>query len=202
MLGSGGMGDVYLARDLTLERDVAIKFLPADEGDRDDTRQRLLREAQASASLDHPSICPVYEVGDAPDGRRPKATLHWVSAAHAIDCEVRLYDRLFTKEAPEEDEDFLVNINPRSLEVITTARVRSVEVQQKSTISSAKPPDVAAAWLSEMIEAFSGEAVLKQSSWLTGRLGETIASPLVTLVDDAGNAVRPLLVTVKVMVPL
>lgn len=45
-------------------------------------------------------------------------------------------------------------------------------------------PDVAAAWLSEMIEAFSGEAVLKQSSWLTGRLGQTIAASQVTIVDD------------------
>jgi tetratricopeptide (TPR) repeat protein/predicted Ser/Thr protein kinase len=69
LLGSGGMGEVYLARDLTLERDVAIKFLFADERGRDDTRQRLLREAQASASLDHPSICAVYEVGETPDGR-------------------------------------------------------------------------------------------------------------------------------------
>jgi PmbA protein len=46
-------------------------------------------------------------------------------------------------------------------------------------------PDIAGAWIAEMIEAWSGEAVLKQSSWLTGRLGESIASPLVTLVDDA-----------------
>ena len=46
-------------------------------------------------------------------------------------------------------------------------------------------PDIAGSWLAEMIEAWSGEAVLKQSSWLTGRLGETVASPLVTMVDDA-----------------
>lgn len=45
-------------------------------------------------------------------------------------------------------------------------------------------PDIAGAWVSEMAEAWSGEAVLKQSSWLTGKLGETIASPRVTLVDD------------------
>jgi len=45
-------------------------------------------------------------------------------------------------------------------------------------------PDIAGAWISEMAEAWSGESVLKQSSWLTGKLGETIASPLVTLVDD------------------
>jgi serine/threonine protein kinase/Flp pilus assembly protein TadD len=68
LLGRGGMGDVYLARDLTLERDVAIKFLPADRGDPDDTRKRLLREAQAAAALDHPNICAIYEVGEAPDG--------------------------------------------------------------------------------------------------------------------------------------
>jgi len=45
-------------------------------------------------------------------------------------------------------------------------------------------PDIAASWLAEMYEAFTGEAVLKQSSWLTGKLGESIASPLVTIVDD------------------
>ena len=69
LLGSGGMGEVYLARDLTLERDVAIKFLPADDADRGDTRHRLLKEAQASAPLDHPNICAVYEVGETPDGK-------------------------------------------------------------------------------------------------------------------------------------
>jgi tetratricopeptide (TPR) repeat protein/predicted Ser/Thr protein kinase len=69
LLGSGGMGDVYLARDLTLERDVAIKLLPADGRDHDDTRGQLLREAQAAAALDHPNICHVHEVGQTSDGR-------------------------------------------------------------------------------------------------------------------------------------
>ena len=69
LLGRGGMGDVYLARDLTLQRDVAIKFLPADGADHGDTRKRLLHEAQAAAALDHPYICAVYEVGETPDGR-------------------------------------------------------------------------------------------------------------------------------------
>ena len=63
------MGDVYLARDLTLERDVAIKLLPADGRDHDDTRGHLLREAQAAAALDHPNICHVHEVGQTDDGR-------------------------------------------------------------------------------------------------------------------------------------
>ncbi|MGZ7030600.1 MAG: glutamine--tRNA ligase/YqeY domain fusion protein [Thermoanaerobaculia bacterium] len=61
--------------------------------------------------------------GDAPDGRRPKATLHWVSAEHAVECEVRLYDRLFKSENPEESGNFLDDLNPNSLEVIRDARV-------------------------------------------------------------------------------
>jgi glutaminyl-tRNA synthetase len=61
--------------------------------------------------------------GDAPDGRRPKATLHWVSAAHAIDCEVRLYDRLFRSENPEESGHFLEDLNGESLEVVTHAKL-------------------------------------------------------------------------------
>jgi glutaminyl-tRNA synthetase len=66
---------------------------------------------------------PATRGGDAPDGRRPKATLHWVSAAHAIDCEVRLYDRLFNVEDPDASGDFLLTLNPRSLETIAHAKL-------------------------------------------------------------------------------
>ena len=66
---------------------------------------------------------PETRGGDAPDGRRPKATLHWVSAEHAIDCEVRLYDRLFRSENPEESGDFLADLNPDSLEIIGAAKL-------------------------------------------------------------------------------
>jgi len=66
---------------------------------------------------------PATRGGDAPDGRRPKATLHWVSAAHAIDCEVRLYDRLFKSESPEESGNFIDDLNPNSLEVIEHAKL-------------------------------------------------------------------------------
>ena len=64
---------------------------------------------------------PATRGGDAPDGRKVKATLHWVSAPHALDAEVRLYDRLFATEDPEdvpEGGDFLDNLNPDSLEVV------------------------------------------------------------------------------------
>ncbi|MEW5866588.1 MAG: glutamine--tRNA ligase, partial [Bacillota bacterium] len=61
--------------------------------------------------------------GSSPDGRRVKATLHWVSAAHALGAEVRLYDRLFTKEDPGAEEDFMACVNPNSLETLTACRV-------------------------------------------------------------------------------
>jgi serine/threonine-protein kinase len=62
-LGAGGMGEVYLADDLTLKRQVAIKLLTSKDLSDDQVRKNLLREAQAAASLDHPNICSVFEVG-------------------------------------------------------------------------------------------------------------------------------------------
>ncbi|MFP3980521.1 MAG: glutamine--tRNA ligase/YqeY domain fusion protein [Desulfobacterales bacterium] len=62
---------------------------------------------------------PATRGGNAPDGRKVKATLHWVSAAHAVQSTVRLYDHLFTEQNPAEKEDFEACINPESLEVIT-----------------------------------------------------------------------------------
>ena len=68
---------------------------------------------------------PATKGGYAPDGRQVKATLHWVSAAHAVSAEVRLYDRLFTKPVPGEDHggDFKADLNPASLEVLTSCRL-------------------------------------------------------------------------------
>ncbi|HEY2905429.1 MAG TPA: glutamine--tRNA ligase/YqeY domain fusion protein [Vicinamibacterales bacterium] len=69
---------------------------------------------------------PATRGGDSPDGRRVKATLHWVAAAHSIGGEVRLYDRLFSNEDPEraaEGQTFLDNLNPNSLEVLRDCRL-------------------------------------------------------------------------------
>jgi len=66
---------------------------------------------------------PATRGGDAPDGRKVKATLHWVSAAHAVDAEVRLYDRLFNVEEPGKTDDYRSELNPASLEVVPDAKV-------------------------------------------------------------------------------
>jgi glutaminyl-tRNA synthetase len=66
---------------------------------------------------------PATRGGDAPDGRKVKATLHWVSAAHAVNAEVRLYDRLFNAEEPGNSGDYRADLNPASLDVVTDARV-------------------------------------------------------------------------------
>jgi len=75
----------------------------------------------------HCTYDPETRGGDAPDGRKVKATLHWVSAPHAINAEVRLYDRLFLKPDPDEVEnenkDFRANINPNSLEKLSDCKL-------------------------------------------------------------------------------
>ena len=74
----------------------------------------------------HCTYDPATRGGNAPDGRKVKSTIHWVSAAHAIDAEVRIYDKLFTKEDPNQVEDgqeFTANLNPNSLEVIAPAKL-------------------------------------------------------------------------------
>jgi glutaminyl-tRNA synthetase len=74
----------------------------------------------------HCTYDPATRGGNAPDGRRVKATIHWVSAAHAIDAEVRLYDTLYTVPNPADEsagQDFSAYLNPRSLEVIHRAKL-------------------------------------------------------------------------------
>ncbi len=74
----------------------------------------------------HCTYDPATRGGNTPDGRKVKSTIHWVSAAKAINAEVRIYENLFTKENPsevEEGQDFTANLNPKSLEVITHAKL-------------------------------------------------------------------------------
>ncbi|HEU5020497.1 MAG TPA: glutamine--tRNA ligase/YqeY domain fusion protein [Bryobacteraceae bacterium] len=71
----------------------------------------------------HCTYDPATRGGNSPDGRKVKATIHWVSAEHAVDGEVRLYDTLFNCENPNAVEDFLTALNPNSLEVLTNCKL-------------------------------------------------------------------------------
>ena len=77
---------------------------------------------------------PSTKGGDAPDGRKVKATLHWVSAPHSLEAEVRLYDHLFTVPNPGDYEDFLTYLNPKSLEVLRSCKV-------EPSLADARPGD-------------------------------------------------------------
>jgi glutaminyl-tRNA synthetase len=85
----------------------------------------------------HCTYDPETKSGSAQSGRKVKATLHWVSAAHSVSSEVRLYEHLFTKADPseaEEGSDFTANLNPNSLEVLTNCRM-------EPSLTRAKPGD-------------------------------------------------------------
>ncbi|MFI5110553.1 MAG: glutamine--tRNA ligase, partial [Terriglobales bacterium] len=74
----------------------------------------------------HCTYDPATRGGNTPDGRKVKSTIHWVSAAHAVDAEVRLYETLFSKEDPSQVEpgkDFSSNLNPNSLETVSHAKL-------------------------------------------------------------------------------
>jgi len=85
-----------------------------------------VRNASGEVVEVHCTYDPATRGGNAPDGRKVKATIHWVSAAHSIDAEVRLYEKLFTKPYPgqvEEGQDFTANLNPNSLEIVANAKL-------------------------------------------------------------------------------
>jgi glutaminyl-tRNA synthetase len=82
----------------------------------------VVKNEQGNVVEVHCTYDPATRGGDSPDGRKVKSTIHWVSAEHAIDAEVRVYDTLFTRENPnevEEGQEFTSNLNPKSLEVLT-----------------------------------------------------------------------------------
>jgi glutaminyl-tRNA synthetase len=85
----------------------------------------------------HCTYDPATRGGSAPDGRKVKGTIHWVSAAHAVEAEVRLYDHLFNKPDPDdypEGADYKANLNPKSLEVLTGCRL-------EPSLAGARPGD-------------------------------------------------------------
>ena len=86
------------------------------------TAQSVVKDAAGNVVEVHCTYDPASRGGNSPDGRKVKSTMHWVSAAHAISAEIRLYDKLFTKADPgdfAEGESVLDNLNPNSLEILT-----------------------------------------------------------------------------------
>jgi glutaminyl-tRNA synthetase len=90
------------------------------------TCKEVVKDAQGNVVELRCTYDPATRGGDSPDGRKVKATMHWVSAQHAIDAEVRLYDHLFVKPDPgdvPEGQDWHANLNPKSLETLTGAKL-------------------------------------------------------------------------------
>ena len=126
--------EVYIERDDFME-DPPKKFFRLAPGREVRLRNAYLvtctnvvKDAAGEIVELHCTYDPATRGGDAPDGRKVKATLHWVSAAHAVDAEVRLYDRLFSVEDPDGaaakgDKDFTAFLNPASLEVVRGGKI-------------------------------------------------------------------------------
>ncbi|MGA7629365.1 MAG: glutamine--tRNA ligase/YqeY domain fusion protein [Terriglobales bacterium] len=90
------------------------------------TAKSVVKDDSGEVVEVHCTYDPATRGGNSLDGRKVKSTIHWVSAAHAIDAEARLYDKLFTKEDPnqvDEGQEFTANLNPNSLEVIAHAKL-------------------------------------------------------------------------------
>ena len=85
--------------------------------------ERVEKNADGSIAAVHCTYDPDTRGGSAPDGRKVRGTIHWVSAQHAADAEVRLYETLFSSAAPAELQDFVADLNPSSIEVIGDAKV-------------------------------------------------------------------------------
>ncbi len=90
------------------------------------TCTRVVKDASGNVIEVHCTYDPATRGGNTPDGRKVKSTIHWVSAAHAVNGEVRLYENLFATEDPnsvEEGKDFTANLNPNSLEVVSSCKL-------------------------------------------------------------------------------
>jgi serine/threonine protein kinase/Tfp pilus assembly protein PilF len=159
-LGTGGMGEVFLAQDTKLERRVAVKLLPAKSLDDMHARKRLLREAKAAATLDHPNICSIYEVNDSGDS--PFIVMQYVEGK-----------TLFTKlqEAPLTPEE-VIDVGIQVAEALAEAHERGVihrDIKPQNVIitprGQAKVLDFGLARIAQTAEV---DAEAKTDTQLTG----------------------------------
>jgi glutaminyl-tRNA synthetase len=146
---AAGMRKVPFSRVLYIERDDFMEDPPKQffrlapgrevrlRGAYFITCREAVKDAQGGIAELRCAYDPATRGGDSPDGRKVKGTLHWVSAAHAVDAEVRLYDRLFVKPDPDDVEpgkDWLSNLNPKSLETLAGCKL-------EPSLAGAKPGD-------------------------------------------------------------
>ncbi len=147
---SMGTRHVPFARELFIERDDFMENPPRKFfrlGPGREVRLRYAYFVKCREAVKDPATGEIVELrctydpatrgGNAPDGRKVKATLHWVAARHAVDAEVRLYDRLFTRENPDEKaegQSFKDFINPRSLEILNLCKL-------EPSLAAARPGD-------------------------------------------------------------
>jgi len=142
---SAGTRKVPFSRELYIERDDFMedppkKFFRLAPGREVRLRYAyfvkctgVVKDADGSIAEVHCTYDPATRGGDAPDGRKVKGTLHWVSARHAVPVEVRLYDHLFTKPDPYDappGQDYRANLNPASLETVTAHAEPGLEKMQ------------------------------------------------------------------------
>ena len=145
---SAGKRMVPFSRELYIERDDFMEDPPKKFFRLGPGREVRLRYAYFVTCVDvvkdpitgeitelHCNYDPATRGGDAPDGRKVKGTLHWVSAKHTVNAQVRLYDHLFKKENPnevEEGQDFTAHLNPNSLEILNDCKL-------EPSLASAEP---------------------------------------------------------------
>ena len=132
---AAGTRRIQFGRELYIERDDFLEYPPKTFHRLAPGREVRLRYAyfvtchevvKNAAGEVVELICtydPATRGGDAPDGRRVQATLHWVAVAHAASAEIRLYNPLFNRPEPDTSGDFIAELNPRSLETLTESRV-------------------------------------------------------------------------------
>ena len=132
---AGGTRRIRFGRELYIERDDFLEFPPKAFYRLAPGREVRLRyayfvtchEVVKNAAGEVVELICTYDPGtrggNAPDGRKVRATLHWVAAAHAISAEIRLYNPLFNRAEPDSGSDFIAELNPMSLETLTESLI-------------------------------------------------------------------------------
>ncbi len=156
-----GMRQVPFGRELYIERDDFMenppkKYFRLSPGTEVRLRYAYFvtctgveKDADGNITCIHCTYDPATRGGDSPDGRKVKGTIHWVSAADAIDAEVRLFDRLFATEAPDdvpEGGTFLDNLNPTSLQVLSHCKLEPALRDVKSYADEKETLPAGRAW--------------------------------------------------------